>query len=126
AVVLGALTKMNRDGMRKVLGGEDERSDDPDYNSLDPKNQAIAEEWKARYRALFLTRTVDEWVATFDAAGVPVSPVKLPEELADDAQVQADGMMTALEHTVTGPQRVVSPLVTMSKTPPNAHRSAPA
>ena len=126
AVVLGALTKANRDGMRRVLGGDDERSDDPDYDAFAPENQAIAEEWKLRYRALFLTRTVAEWVAAFDAVNVPVAPVHVPEDLADDPQVIADGMMTAVVHTVTGPQRVVSPAVVMSKTPTAVRRAAPA
>ncbi|MEE8422205.1 MAG: CoA transferase, partial [Dehalococcoidia bacterium] len=61
-----------------------------------------------------------------DAAGAPVAPVRLPEELADDEQVAADGMIWELEHTVTGPQRVVGPWVTMSKTPTRAYRAAPA
>ncbi|MEZ4501261.1 MAG: CoA transferase [Dehalococcoidia bacterium] len=126
-VVLGALTKANRDGMRKVLGiyGE-ENSDDPEYDAYDPENQATAEAWKLKIRAKFLERTVDEWVAAFDKAGVPVSPVHLPEEMADDPQVQADGMVHELEHTVTGPQRIVAPLVLMSKTPAGPQRAAPA
>ncbi|MDA0364413.1 MAG: CoA transferase [Chloroflexi bacterium] len=126
AVVLGALTKANRDGMRAVLGGEDERSDEPDYDAFAPANQAIAEQWKLRYRERFLTRTVAEWVAAFDAVNVPVAPVNLPEELADDPQVLADGMITDAVHTVTGPQRLVSPAVVMSKTPTAVRRAAPA
>jgi crotonobetainyl-CoA:carnitine CoA-transferase CaiB-like acyl-CoA transferase len=126
-VVLGALTKANRDGMRKVLGiyGE-EHSDDPDYDSYDPENQKKAEKWKQHLREKFLTRTVDEWVKAFDEAGVPVAPVNFPEEMADDSQVIADGMIHELVHSVTGPQRVVSPLVLMSKTPPGPQRAAPA
>ena len=50
----------------------------------------------------------------------------MPEELADDPQVQAEGMITELEHSVTGPQQVVGPIVTMSKTPTEARLPAPA
>jgi crotonobetainyl-CoA:carnitine CoA-transferase CaiB-like acyl-CoA transferase len=125
AVVLGALTKANRDAMRRVLGGDSERSDDPDYNPLDEGNQGLAEEWKARYRALFRTRTVAEWVAAFDAAGAPVAAVNVPEEMADDPQVLADGMIWELDHSVTGPQRVVGPALKMSRTPAAAHRASP-
>ena len=126
-VVLGALTKANRDGMRKVLGiyGE-EHSDDEGYDAYDPANQARAEEWKRVVRAKFLERTVDEWVKAFDEAGVPVAPVQFPEEMADDPQAIADGMICELEHTVTGPQRVVAPLIQMSKTPTYPQRAAPA
>ena len=127
AVVLGALTTANRDAMRKVLGiyGQ-EHSSEPDYDALDPENVQKAEEWKRVIREKFLTRTVDEWIKVFDEAGVPVSPVHLPEEMADDPQALADGMIWDLDHTVTGPQRVVGPAVKMSKTPTAAHRPAPA
>jgi formyl-CoA transferase len=125
-VVLGALTKSNRDGMRRVLGIEEEDSDREGYNSYDPENQRRAEEWKQRIREIFLTRTVDEWIRAFDAAGVPVAPVHLPETMSDDPQVLADGMVWHHEHSVTGPQRVMGPAVVMSKTPTRVYRAAPA
>jgi formyl-CoA transferase len=127
AVVLGALTSANRDAMREVLGiAGQEHSDGPDFDIMDPQNRAQADQWKRKIRAKFLTRTVDEWVADFDAAGAPVSPVYLPEEMADNPQVLADGMIEHLEHSVTGKQRVVGPIVTMSETPTAVPRAAPA
>lgn len=126
AVVLGALTRANRDAMRAVLGISENYDADPDYDANDPVKIEEAAEWKRQIRALFQTRTAAEWVAAFDAAGVPVSAVRVPEELADDPQVLADGMITHLEHAVTGPQRVVSPIVKMSKTPTATPRAAPA
>ena len=125
AVVLGALTRANRDGMRRVLGIDEDYDADPDYNATDPKYLEQAAEWKRIVREKFLTRTVDQWLADFDAAGVPVSPVHLPEEMADDEQALADGMITELTHEITGPQRVVSPIVKMSKTPTKTPRAAP-
>ena len=126
AVVLGALTRANRDRMRAILGGEREPSDDPGYNALDPADQAVSEEWKQKYRVLFRSRTVADWVAAFDQAGVPVAAVNIPEEMADDPQVAADGIMCDLDHAVTGPQRVVGPAAKMSRTPTVASRPSPA
>lgn len=126
AVVLGALTKPNRDGMRKVIGFPEEDSDSPDYDALLPENVERALDWKRRFRKRFLERTADDWVRDFDAAGVPVSAVRMPEVMADDVQVVAEGMMWELDHTVTGPQRVVGPAVLMSKTPTTVQRAAPA
>ncbi len=111
--------------MRRVLGVEDEPSDGPDFDGTLPENQARTAEWKQLIRERFLTKTVDEWVKLFDEAGVPVAPVQLPEVLADDPQVNADGMIWDIEHTVTGPQRVVGPSVLMSQTPTRVQRSAP-
>jgi len=126
AVVLGALTRANRDGMRRVLGFPEEDSDHPDYDALDPANVERAHEWKRRFRARFLERPTDDWVRDFDAAGVPVSAVRMPEVMAEDPQVHAEGIMWDAEHSLTGPQRVVGPAVLMSETPTAVQRSAPA
>ena len=124
-LILGALTKANRDAMRRVLGLEGERCDEPDYDALDPANLAAAERWKQVIRDRLAERTVAEWVAAFEAAGAPVSPVHLPEEMSDDPQVEAEGIMVGLEHEVTGPQRVVGPIVELSAAPAAARRAAP-
>ena len=124
-LILGALTEANRDAMRRVLGLEGERCDDPDYDALDPANLAEAERWKQVIRDTIRERTVAEWIEAFDAAGAPVSPVHLPEEMADDPQVEAEGIMVELEHEVTGPQRVVGPIIELSETPTRATRAAP-
>jgi crotonobetainyl-CoA:carnitine CoA-transferase CaiB-like acyl-CoA transferase len=126
-VVLGALTKANRDGMRRVLGiyGE-EHSDREGYDAYDKENQRIALEWRAKIREIFLTKTVAEWVKLFDEAGVPVAPVQLPEQMSDDPQVQADHMLWEHEHAATGPQRLMGPAVLMNGTPTRVYRPAPA
>jgi len=72
-----------------------------------------------------LARSVDEWIAIFDDAGAPASRVNLPEEMADDPQVEALGLMVDLDHDLTGPQRQVGPIVKMSATPPRAERASP-
>ena len=126
AVVLGALTKPNRDGMRRVLGFPEEDSDGPEYDAMLPESVERAHEWKRRFRARFLERSADEWVRDFDAAGVPVSAVRMPEVMADDVQVVAEQIMWDMEHSITGAQRVVGPAVLMSKTPTGVQRAAPA
>ena len=126
-VVLGALTKANRDGMRRVLGiFGDEDSDRDGYDAYDTENQRVALDWRGRIREIFLEKTVDEWIKLFDDAGVPVAPVQFPEEMSDDPQVQADGMLWEHEHAATGPQRLMGPAVLMSGTPTRAYRPAPA
>ncbi len=126
AVVLGALTKANRDGMRRVLGFPEEDSDSPEYDAMAPDSVTKAEEWKRRFRARFMERHADDWVRDFDAAGVPVSAVRMPEVMADDPQVIAEQIMWDTEHSVTGPQRVAGPAVVMSRTPTAVQRAAPA
>ena len=62
-------------------------------------------------------RTVAEWVSAFDEAGVPAGPVRFVEELIDDPQVVANGLVVEMEHAVAGALRMVGPLMGMSETP---------
>lgn len=124
ALVLGALTMQNRNTIRRILGIDDP-TDSPGFNAADPESRRLIEEWREQIQAKLLERDADAWVATFVEAGVPASVVQQPEDLADDPQVIAAGMMTPMEHPMTGPQQVVSPLVRMSVTPTEAVRPSP-
>ncbi len=125
AIILGALTPANRDQFRRVIGVEDDPTAAEDFDALDPANNAIAEEMLDRVRTIMLTKTMDEWIAAFDAAGAPASKVNHPEEMADDPQVQAMGYMIDIEHELTGPERMVGPIVQMSKTPTGSTMPSP-
>jgi crotonobetainyl-CoA:carnitine CoA-transferase CaiB-like acyl-CoA transferase len=83
------------------------------------------EAWRRDIQNILLQRTAAEWVGLFLKAGVPASVVNFPEEMADDPQVAAMGMMSDIEHPITGPQRVVSPIVRMSASPTAASGPAP-
>jgi crotonobetainyl-CoA:carnitine CoA-transferase CaiB-like acyl-CoA transferase len=126
AIALGALTPQNRAAIRRVLGihGE-ETSDAPGFDAADPANLAVIEAWRERIEAQIATKRVDEWMALFEAAGAPVARVNVPEEMSDDPQANADGMFLELEHTITGRQKVVGPVVTMSATPTGSTLPAP-
>ena len=124
ALVLGALTQQNRDAVRAILAMSDP-TDSPDFDAADAVNCERIDHWRAEIQERLLAKPAQEWVEIFLQAGVPASVVNFPEEMADDPQVVATGMMADLVHPVTGPQRVVGPLVRMSRTPSAATRSAP-
>ena len=126
AVILGALTPANRDQFRRVIGVEDDPTGVEDFDALDPANREIAEAMYERIRTIMLTKTMDEWIEAFDAEGAPASKVNFPEEMADDPQVQAMGYMLEFDHELTGPERMVGPIVSMSKTPTGATFASPA
>ena len=115
ALVLGALTPENRAAMRRVLGITNDPSVSPDFNALDPANEALIAEIKKQIQDTFRTRTVAEWIADLRAAGAPAAPVNIGEELADDAQ--AGLYMVEQDHPLTGRERQVGPIVNMSRTP---------
>lgn len=126
ALVLGCLTKPTRAGARKVLAMHHETTDDENFDLTNPEHQARVTAWKDEIAQKMRTRTVAEWVADFEAEGVPAAPVQFPEEMADDPQVVAMEVMVEFDHPVTGHQQVVGPMVRMSETPTRAYRPAPA
>ena len=112
ALVLGANTEAIRERMWAVLGIDDDPTADPNFAQLDPAEQRRRyDEMEARVRAILRTRTMADWEAAFGAAGAPVARVNLPEEVAEDAQVQALDMFRDMEHPLTGPERLVGPLL---------------
>ena len=125
ALVLGALTRANREAIRAVLGITDDITDSPDFNAADPAAPAIIASVQDEIRRILRTRTVAEWVEAFDAAGAPVSAINFAEEVADDPQVEALGIMVEVEHELTGRQRLVGPVIEMSATPPAVQGAAP-
>ena len=124
-IILGALTPLNRDQFRRALGVEDDPTRDPDFNALDPASDAIAEAMAERIRGIMRTKTMDEWIAAFDAVGAPASKVNFAEDMSEDPQVQAMEYMLDLEHALTGPERIMGPVVKMSKTPTGAPLASP-
>jgi crotonobetainyl-CoA:carnitine CoA-transferase CaiB-like acyl-CoA transferase len=125
ALILGAITQQNRDAIRRILDMHDD-TDSPDFDAAAPGADDLVEDWRAEIQAKLMERTAEEWEEVFVEHGVPASTVHLAEEMSDDLQVLAMGMMTPLVHPVTGPQRVVGPLARMSETPAVASRPAPA
>lgn len=125
AIILGALTPLNRDQMRRALGVEDDPTAAPDFNVFAPEAQTVADQMHERIRNIMLSKTMDEWLEAFDRVGAPVSKVNFPEEMADDPQVLAMGYMLELEHPLTGPERMPGPVVAMDRTPTGTATSSP-
>ena len=125
AIVLGALTPQNRDQIRTALEITDDPTDDDDFNAIGPEADTIVARVEAQIRSKLATGTMAEWIATLDAEGAPASPVNWLEDMADDPQVVAMDLMPLIDHPLTGPERQVGPLITMSKTETGTNRSAP-
>jgi formyl-CoA transferase len=66
-----------------------------------------------------------EWIARFEAAGIPCGPINTYEEVYRDPQVRARGMVAEVDHPALGRLRMPGPPVKMSETPPVADRPAP-
>ncbi len=124
-VALACLNNRLRRAAVRVLGVEDPRveGDTFDTEALSPEENLVLNELIA---AIFSTRTTDEWVAAFDAAGVPSGPVRYTAELFDDPQVQAMELLREFDHPVLGPVVMANSPLRMSGGETGTRRPSPA
>ena len=119
---VGCLSDPLRRRLLDTLGLQDLRFE-PDYDPSSDAAAAFGEELMRQAEAVFLQRSAAEWLALLEERGIPAGPVRFVEELFDDAQVQANGLVAELEHRDAGKVRMVGPLANFSETPLEA--SAP-
>jgi CoA:oxalate CoA-transferase len=124
-IAVAALSDPLRRKLAAVLGLHDPRLEDPGFPRSGPEADAAALAVLAQARARMRERTTEQWLAAFDAAGVPAGPVRFPEEMLEDPDVVANGLAVELRHAAAGRVRMVGPLLRMSATPPEATRAAP-
>ena len=111
--------------MRIGLEPGDDPTDDGDFNALADGSEEIVAGIRAKISERFASDTTENWIAKLDAAGAPASQVNIPEEMIDDPQVQALGIMVDLDHRLTGPETMVGPPFSMSASPLSAQGASP-
>ncbi|MBT3425157.1 MAG: CoA transferase [Gammaproteobacteria bacterium] len=74
-------------------------------------DQVYIDELKAEVEATLRAASSEVWCRRLQQAGVPVSMVKFPLELFEDAQAEANNMFDIVEHATAGRLRVLSPPV---------------
>ena len=99
----------------EVLGdaalAEDERFSSPGRRSK--KRDALTPILEEKLK----DRTVDEWIDTLNAAGIPCGPILSIDQVFDNEQVRHLGLAHAVEHPVLGPIQILGLPVTLSRTP---------
>ena len=120
---IGGANQANWERIADVLGHPEWR-EDPRFatNSTRMANLATLSE---AMNAVLATRTKAEWIAAFDAAGVPVGPVHSIGEALEHPQTRARGMVVELEHPEAGSTRALGCPIHFSKTPTQIERPAP-
>ena len=118
AIVVGALTRANREAIREAIGFEYEGGDEPEFDPLDEDTRERMVEFKRQVAEIVRTRTTAEWVEALRRTGAPAAPLRFPEDLADDAQTS--DWFVELDDPLSGPQRQLASWIEMSKTPTRA------
>jgi crotonobetainyl-CoA:carnitine CoA-transferase CaiB-like acyl-CoA transferase len=120
---IGGANQANWERIADVLGHPEWR-EDPRFhdNSARMRNVAVLAQ---AMEAVLVTRTRDQWLAAFDAAGVPVGPVNTIGEALTHPQTLADGMVVNLVHPQAGPTKALGCPVHFSATPTQTGGPAP-
>ena len=106
------------------LIGKPELVDDPRFkaNALRVKNNAAIVEI---LQAELIKKSNDDWLAEFEAAGIPAGPVLHHDEVFADPQILARGMMAEVQHAKAGRQKTLGVPLKLSATPGGVRRPAP-
>jgi len=120
---IGGANQSNWERVANVLGHPEWR-DDPRFLT----NTARMQNLSALTRVMddiLITRDKADWVAAFDAAGVPVGPVHTIGEALSHPQTLARNMVVDLVHPEAGPTKAIGCPVQFSRTPTQITRPAP-
>ena len=124
-IAIGCLSGPLRQKMADAMGVHDTRFD-PGYVRDTPEAIKFAENLILTYEKLFKQKTTEEWLKLLTAAGVPCGPIRFIEEMVNDEQALANGMIVETRHPVSGNVRGPGPLSIMSESPLKITRPAPA
>ena len=124
-VTVGCLSDSLRKKMADAVGLCDIRFE-PGYDPFSEESIAFNERLLEKAKQIFLEKTVDEWLAVLDEAGVPAGPLRFVEELPKNEQVVANDLVVELEHSLAGKVTMVGPPFSMSESPLEATRASPA
>jgi crotonobetainyl-CoA:carnitine CoA-transferase CaiB-like acyl-CoA transferase len=80
---------------------------------------------RAELRAIFASRTQQDWITSLADVDTCFAPVNTLEETLDDPQVQALGLLTSVEHARLGSLPQISPPFAFSETPASVRRPPP-
>jgi len=105
------------------LIGQPELAQDPRCASMRSRAEHAAELVPLLHEAL-AARSAREWEEIFGER-VPCAAVRPIEEMFDHPQVQAEGLVTTLDHPVIGPYRTMTKPVRFADTPGPAPTPAP-
>ena len=122
-ITVGAANQGNWLRLLEVLEAP-ELSEDPRF--IEPKGRMDhLGELEAALNAIFRKRRSTDWLARFEAAGLPAGPVQSILEMQADPQTLARQMVVETEHAKLGPVKTLGLPVKFSETPGEVAAGAP-
>ena len=125
AIAVGCLSDPLRHRLLDVLGLSDIRFE-PGYEPTAPDSKAFGRDLEKRADGLFLEKSTSQWLETLENRGIPAGPVRFIEEMVDDPQVKAAGLLVEVEHKEAGKVKMLGPLAKFNGSFPEAVSASPA
>jgi crotonobetainyl-CoA:carnitine CoA-transferase CaiB-like acyl-CoA transferase len=120
---IGGANQANWERIAEVLG-HPEWCADPRFATNSARMENL-DALVAAMDAVLVMRSKAEWLAAFDAAGVPAGPVHTLGEALTHPQTRARGMVVELDHPQAGETRALGSPLHFSVTPTRIDRPAP-
>ena len=93
---------------------------------VDPQDMVILQHYNSQLAESVAKFSTDDWVGYAAQVGVPVQPVRSPEEALLDPALVADGCVTEVDDPELGPLRQVGSVYRLSACPTDPPGPAPA
>ena len=122
---VGCLSDALKRRLLDALGFTD-MNRDPSYTADSPETEAYDQSIMERAETVFRQKSSAEWLALFEQQGIPAGPVRFIEELFDDPQVQANGLLVEVDHKELGKMKTMGPQAKFSDTPLPTASASPA
>lgn len=124
-IAVACLNNRQRRALRDAVGIDDATVEGKSYDWFAEEVRSAHRQSVEAYEDAFRAKPTEAWLALLDAADVPCGPVNFPEEIFENAHVQANGLMLDIEHPVLGPLKMPASPIRMSGTPPAANGPPP-
>jgi crotonobetainyl-CoA:carnitine CoA-transferase CaiB-like acyl-CoA transferase len=122
-IVIGGANQANWTRICEVLGHPEWKVDPRFVDNA--ARMANLDALVAAIDAVLGTRDAADWLAAFEAAGVPAGPVHSIGDALSHPQTRARGMVVELDHPQAGRTAAIGPPLKFSATPASVTRAAP-
>jgi formyl-CoA transferase len=112
---VGCLSQPLRLRLLDTLGLTDEGLS-PDWDPTKPESQEYSRNLERQAEELFRGKSSGEWLRILEERNIPAGPVRFIEEMFDDPQVVANGLVDEFVHSQEGAVRMVGHYATFSGT----------
>ena len=122
---VGCLSEPLRRRLLDTLGLTDDGLE-PGWDPTKPESRAYSQSLEKKAEELIAEKSSAEWLRIFEDLAIPAGPVRFIEELFEDPQVVANGLVTEVEHIQEGKVKMVGPMAHFRGTIPDPPKASPA